>query len=168
MSKIAIIATDGFEYSELTEPKKALEAAGHETKVISLEEGTIAASHDAGTVPVDHAIAGMEASDFDALVLPGGVGNPDTLRVNSEVIAFIRHFIEADKPVASICHGPWTLIEANAVEGKHVTSWPSLRTDLENAGANWSDQAVVVDGKLVTSRNPNDLPAFNEAFLQLL
>jgi protease I len=168
MSKIAIIATDGFEFSELTKPKEALEAAGHETKVLSIKEDDIHAAHDEGSVAVDHLIEGCDAEDFDALVLPGGVGNPDILRTHSHVIAFIRHFIDADKPVASICHGPWTLIEAEAVAGKKMTSWPSLRKDLENAGADWVDQEVVVDGKLVTSRNPDDLPAFNEAFLKLL
>ena len=167
MAKIAIVATNGFEYSELTSPKKALEEAGHETTVLSIEEGEIEAAHDAGIVAVDHLIEGSNAEDFDGLVLPGGVGNPDILRTHSHVVAFIRHFIDADKPVASICHGPWTLIEADAVAGKKVTSWPSLKTDLENAGAHWVDEEVVVDGKMVTSRNPNDLPAFNQAFLGL-
>ena len=166
--KIAIVATNGFEHSELTKPKQYLENAGHTTQVISISSGEIEAAHDAGSVPVDTTFDGINAADYDALVLPGGVSNPDTLRTHSEVVAFIRHFVDAKKPIAAICHGPWTLIEADAVVDKKVTSWPSLKTDLENAGATWVDEKVVVDDNLVTSRKPDDIPAFNEAFGKLL
>ncbi len=124
MSKIAIVATNGFEYSELTKPKESLEEAGHEVTVLSIEEGEIQAAHDAGSVTVNQLIEGSDANDYDGVVLPGGVANPDILRTHSHAVAFIRHFIDANKPVAAICHGPWTLIEADAVAGKRVTSWP--------------------------------------------
>jgi protease I len=117
---------------------------------------------------VDLELANAKAADYDALVLPGGVANPDTLRVNEKAVAFIREFAQSGKPIAAICHGPWTLIEAHAVKGKKVTSWPSLKTDLKNAGAEWVDEEVVVDGNLVTSRKPDDLPAFNREFIKLL
>jgi protease I len=169
--KIAVLATDGFEQSELTEPVKALRAAGANVQVVSLKAGEIQGMkhHDKGDkTRVDLELSKTKASDFDALVLPGGVANPDTLRANKEAVAFVKSFVTAGKPIAAICHGPWTLIEADAVRGKKVTSWPSLHTDLKNAGANWVDQEVVVDGMLVTSRKPDDLPAFNKAFLKLL
>lgn len=166
--KIAILATNGFEHSELTGPKTALEHAGHETVVVSPETGEIAAAHDAGSVSVDNLIAEVSPDEFDGLVLPGGVANPDALRTNDDAINFIKHFTDAKKPIAAICHGPWTLIEAEAVAGLTMTSWPSLKTDLKNAGATWVDQEVVVSNNLVTSRKPDDVPAFNDAFLKLL
>jgi protease I len=169
MSKsIAIVATNGYEYSELTEPKKALEAAGHTAHVISLESGEIEAAHDDGSVTVDKVLSDTDPSGYDALVLPGGQINPDILRIKEDAMTFIKHFTESGKPIAAICHGPWTLIEADAVRGKKMTSWPSLKTDLVNAGADWVDEEVVTDGNIVTSRKPDDLPAFNEAFLALL
>lgn len=169
--KIAILATNGFEKSELFEPKKALENAGAETDVISIKSGKIKSwdKKDWGkTVDVDVVLKKASADDYDALVLPGGVMNPDQLRINEDAIAFIQAFVQAGKPIAAICHGPWTLIEAGGVEGKKMTSWPSLKTDLENAGAKWVDQEVVVDGFLVTSRKPDDIPAFNEKFIALV
>jgi protease I len=169
--KIAVLATDGFEQAELTEPVKALRAAGATVTIIAPQGGEIQGMkhHEKGDkTKVDLELGKAHAADFDGLVLPGGVANPDTLRVNKEAVAFIEHFVTAKKPIAAVCHGPWTLIEANAVRGKKVTSWPSLRTDLKNAGATWVDQEVVVDGNLVTSRKPDDLPAFNREFLALL
>ncbi|EKN01221.1 MULTISPECIES: type 1 glutamine amidotransferase domain-containing protein [Acidocella] len=169
--KIAVLATDGFEQSELTEPVRALHEAGARPVVIAPHEGQIQGmKHDkpGDKVKVEQVLDHANAKDFDALVLPGGVANPDSLRINKEAVAFIRQFVQAGKPVAAICHGPWTLIEAGAVKGRKLTSWPSLRTDLKNAGAEWVDQEVVVDGMLVTSRNPDDLPAFNKALLKLL
>ncbi len=169
--KIAILATDGFEQAELTAPQKALSEAGATVVVIAPQGGEIQGmEHDkkGQKVKVDLELAKAKAEDFDGLVLPGGVANPDTLRIDKDAVAFIRHFVTAGKPIAAICHGPWTLIEAEAVRGKTMTSWPSLRTDLKNAGANWVDQPVVVDGALVTSRKPDDLPQFNRAFIELL
>jgi protease I len=166
--KIAILATNGFEHSELTGPKAALEQAGHETVVVSPESGSIEAAHDAGSVAVNNLIAEVRPEEFDGLVLPGGVVNPDTLRINEDALNFIQHFVDKKKPIAAICHGPWTLIETKAVAGHTMTSWPSLKTDLENAGATWVDEAVVTSENLVTSRKPADIPAFNEALLQLL
>jgi len=169
--KIAVLETDGFEQSELTEPVKALKAAGATVTIISLKPGEIQGMkhHDKGDkTKVDMELSKAKADDFDALVLPGGVANPDTLRVDANAIAFIEQFVKAKKPIGAICHGPWTLIEANAVRGKKMTSWPSLKTDLKNAGAEWVDQSVVVDGNLVTSRKPDDLPDFNREFLALI
>jgi protease I len=169
--KIAVLATDGFEQAELTEPVEALRAAGASVTIVSLKAGEIQGMkhHEKGDkTKVDLELSKAKPEDFDALVLPGGVANPDTLRVDQNAIAFIEHFVKAKKPIAAICHGPWTLIEANAVRGKKLTSWPSLKTDLKNAGAEWVDQAVVVDGNLVTSRKPDDLPAFNRELLALI
>jgi len=169
--RVAVLATDGFEQAELTEPVKALRAAGASVSIISLKPGEIQGMkhHDKGDkIKVDLELSKAKPEDFDALVLPGGVANPDTLRTDQHAIAFIEHFVKAHKPIAAICHGPWTLIEANAVRGKQMTSWPSLKTDLKNAGAEWVDRAVVVDGNLVTSRKPDDLPEFNREFLGLL
>ncbi len=169
--KIAVLATDGFEQVELTEPVKALRAAGAEVTIISQKPGEIQGMnhHEKGDkIKVDLELAKARPEDFDGLVLPGGVANPDTLRTDKQAIAFIRHFTQGDKPVAAICHGPWTLIEADAVHGKRITSWPSLKTDLQNAGANWVDQSVAVDGNLVTSRKPDDLKDFNREFISLL
>lgn len=169
--KIAVLATDGFEQVELTEPVKALRAEGADVTIVSLKTGEIQGMHHhekGDKTKVDLALSGAHAGDYDALVLPGGVANPDTLRTDQSAIAFIEHFVQANKPIAAICHGPWTLIEANAVRGKKLTSWPSLKTDLKNAGANWVDQSVVVDGKLVTSRKPDDLKDFNRELLALI
>jgi protease I len=169
--KIAVLATNGFEQAELIEPVKALRAAGATVQVIAPASGEIQGmKHDVkgDKTKVDLELSKARANDFDGLVLPGGVANPDTLRINKEAIAFIKSFVSAGKPIAAICHGPWTLIEAGGVKGKKMTSWPSLHTDLQNAGANWVDQEVVVDGNLVTSRKPDDLPAFNREFLALL
>lgn len=169
--KIAVLATDGFEQAELTEPVRALREAGAQPVVVAPHAGQIQGMkhHEKGDmVKVDQTLDHADAKNFDALVLPGGVANPDALRVDKEAVAFVRHFVQSSKPVAAICHGPWSLIEANAVKGRKMTSWPSLRSDLRNAGADWVDQEVVVDGPLVTSRKPDDLPAFNRALLKLL
>jgi len=169
--KIAVLATDGFEQVELTEPVKALRAAGAEVTIVSPKPGEIQGMnhHEKGDkIKVDLELANARPEEFDGLLLPGGVANPDTLRTDKHAVAFIRHFTEAHKPVAAICHGPWTLIEAGAVHGKRITSWPSLKTDLQNAGANWVDQSVAVDGNLVTSRKPDDIKDFNREFISVL
>jgi protease I len=168
--KVAILSTDGFEQVELLEPKKALEKAGAEVVIVSPKSGSIQGmNHDkkGDKIAVDLELSGAKASDFDALVLPGGVANPDALRIDEEAIAFVKAFVDADKPIAAICHGPWTLIEAEGVSGKEMTSWPSLKTDLRNAGAEWFDKKVVVSEQLVTSRKPDDLPDFNREMLKL-
>lgn len=168
--RIAILATDGFEQSELIEPRKALDAAGADTSVVSPKQGTVRGwNHkDWGQeVNVDQALDQADPQDYDALVLPGGVMNPDHLRMQPKAVAFVKSFIEASKPIAAICHGPWTLIEAGACKGRRMTSWPSLQTDLRNSGAEWVDQEVVVDKNLVTSRKPEDLPAFNREIIKL-
>jgi protease I len=168
--KVAILATDGFEQSELSEPRKALQEAGADTEIVSLKPGRIRgwkAKQWGDEVEVDATLDDADPKDYDALVLPGGVMNPDTLRTQPQAIAFVKAFVDAGKPIAAICHGPWTLIEAGAVRGHRMTSWPSLQTDLRNAGAVWVDQEVVVDGKLITSRKPADLPAFNREILEL-
>jgi len=160
---IAILATDGFEQVELTEPMAALKAAGAEVHVVAPKDGTIQGfnHHDKGDkIAVDRVLSEVSARDYDGLVLPGGVINPDALRLEPEAIDFIREVVRAGTPVAAICHGPWTLIDAGAVDGRKLTSWPSLKTDLRNAGAEWVDAEVVVDAGLVTSRKPDDLPAF--------
>ncbi len=169
--KIAVLATDGFEQAELTEPVRALRAAGATVTVIAPHGGEIQGmNHDqkGDMTKVELELNQARAQDFDALLLPGGVANPDTLRVDKAAVAFVKDFSDAGKPIAAICHGPWTLIETGAVRGKQMTSWPSLHTDLKNAGADWVDQEVVVDGNLVTSRKPDDIPAFNKAFLEVL
>jgi protease I len=161
--KIAILATDGVEQAELTEPLAALLQASAQVAVIAPHAGQIQGMqhHEkADMLTVSHDLDSVSPEAFDALVLPGGVANPDTLRTIPEAVAFVRHFVEAGKPIAAICHGPWTLIEADGVRGRTVTSWPSLQTDLRNAGAQWQDREVVRDGTLVTSRKPDDLPAF--------
>ncbi len=168
--KVAILVTDGFEQSELLEPRKALDEAGATTLVVSpAGEKVRGWSHkDWGNdVPVDVALDSANAADFDALLLPGGVMNPDQLRINPKAVAFVKSFTDAGKPVAAICHGPWTLLEAGAVRGRTLTSWPSLKTDLKNAGATWVDKEVVSDGGLVTSRKPDDIPAFNREMIRL-
>lgn len=161
--KIAILATDGFEQVELTRPMEAVKKAGATVHIVSLEKGKIQGfnhADKADTFSVDCLVSEVKASDYDGLILPGGVHNPDALRVESDAVEFIRDFFEQHKPVAAICHGPWTLIEADVVRGRTLTSWPSLRTDLENAGAEWVDEEVHCDNGLVTSRNPDDLDAF--------
>lgn len=161
--KVAVLATDGFEQSELEKPVAALKAAGAQVEVVSPKSGQIQGweHQDKGrTVPVDRELASADAAAYDAIVLPGGVLNPDALRLEPKAIDFIRHFVTQKKPIAAICHGPWTLINAGGVDGKAMTSWPSLETDLKNAGARWVDREVVVDRGLVTSRKPDDLPAF--------
>ncbi len=168
--KIAILATDGVEQVELTEPQKALKEAGAEVTVVSLKPGTIQGmNHDqkGDSLPVDKTLADVKPEQFDGLVLPGGVANPDYLRVDEQAVAFVKSFASNGKPIAAICHGPWTLIEADAVRGKKMTSWPSLQTDLRNAGATWTDEAMVRDGMLVTSRKPDDLKQFNAAAIEM-
>jgi protease I len=167
---VAILATDGFEQSELLEPRRALDEAGAKTEVVSLKAGSIKGwNHKewGGTVVVDKTVDSIDAKSYDALLLPGGVMNPDNLRMNAKAVAFVKAFFDAKKPVAAICHGPWTLIEAGAVKGRTLTSWPSLKTDIQNAGGSWVDQEAVVDGNLVTSRNPKDIPAFNRELTKL-
>lgn len=157
---IALLSTDSFEDSELTEPKQALEDAGAEVTIISEHLGVITGKN--GTeVAVDMTVEDVEPSEFDGLLLPGGVGNPDVLRQNDFAVEFVREFVEGGKPVAAICHAPWLLIEADVVKGRTLTSWPSLKTDIINAGGNWVDEPVVVDNGLVTSRKPDDIPDFN-------
>ena len=161
--KVAILATDGVEQVEFTKPRDALLAAGADVDIVSIKLEPIQAFNhmDRGdTFRVDREVSDARAEDYDALVLPGGVSNPDLLRVDDEAVAFVHEFFAQGKPVGAICHGPWTLIEADVVRGRTVTSWPSLQTDLRNAGAEWVDEEVVVDQGLVTSRKPDDLPAF--------
>ncbi len=163
------VANEGIEQVELTEPWQAIEQAGGTPKLISLESGKVqAANHleKADTFEVDATFADSDASDYDALVLPGGVANPDRLRMDVTAVGVIREFFDAGKPVAAICHAPWTLVEADVVRGRTLTSWPSLQTDLRNAGASWVDEEVVVDGSLITSRKPDDLPAFNATLVK--
>jgi protease I len=167
--RVAVLATDGFEQVELTEPVKALKAAGAEVDVVSPKEGQIQGwkHHDkADKVKVDRPLASAKPDDYSALVLPGGVVNPDALRLEPKAIAFVKHFVDSGKPIGAICHGPWTLIDAGGVKGHKVTSWPSLKTDLINAGAKWEDSEVVTDQGLVTSRKPDDLPAFNAKIIE--
>jgi protease I len=167
--KVAILVADGFEQIEMTEPRAALDAAGAETRIVSPASGRVQGwKHfdKADQFPVDVPLNDAKADEFDALLLPGGVANPDQLRVNPKAVAFVREFFQAGKPVAAICHAPWTLIEAGAVNGRTVTSWPSLKTDLGNAGAQWVDREVVTDNGLVTSRKPDDLPAFNRKMIE--
>lgn len=171
MTKVMILATDGFEQSELMKPKENLENAGIETTIVSLEAGEIKGwdQKDWGkSVKVDMTVADAKADDFDALLLPGGQMNPDILRMNEDAIELIKDFDSAGKPIAAICHAPWLLVEANIVDGKTVTSWPSVRTDLINAGADVVDREVVTDGNLITSRKPEDIPAFSKAIIAKL
>ncbi len=168
---IMILATDGFEQSELEQPVKLLQEAGFQTLVVSPKEGEIR-GWDGGDwglpVTVDRPLADANADDYAALVLPGGQMNPDILRMEDKAIQLVRDFHDAGKPVAAICHGPWLLAEADVIDGKRVTSWPSIRTDLANAGAEVEDAEVVVDGNLITSRNPDDIPAFSDALIKTL
>lgn len=167
--RVAILATDGFEEAELLEPWKALREAGAAVDIVSLKAGDIRGyRHDQpGTlVAATVEVASAEADDYDGLVLPGGVRSPDVLRMDRSAVNFVKDFVDAAKPIAAICHGPWTLIEAGGVKGRRLTSWPSLRTDLRNAGAEWVNEEVVVDEGLVTSRKPADLPAFNRKMVE--
>jgi protease I len=167
---VAILATDGFEQSELLDPRRALDQAGASTAVVSLKSGEIKGwNHQewGETIAVDHTVDSVDAKNFDALLLPGGVMSPDKLRMDATAVAFVKAFFAAKKPVAAICHGPWTIIEAGAAKGRTLTSWPSLKTDVQNAGGTWVDQETMVDGNLVTSRNPKDIPAFNREILKL-
>ena len=168
MKRVLIIATDGFEQSELMGPKARLEEAGIETTVASLEDGEITGWKDKGwgdSVKVDLTVDEVSAEDYGALLLPGGQINPDILRMNETVIGLVREFNSANKPIAAICHAPWLLAEADIIEGKTVTGWPSIRTDLKNAGANVVDSEVAMAGNLITSRNPDDIPAFSDALI---
>src|SRR3954469_18623782 len=167
--KVAFVATDGVEQVELTEPWKAVEAEGGKPQLISLEDGEIQGFEHldkADTFKVDKAVADADPNDYDGLVQPGGVANPDFLRTSEDAVRFTRAFFEAGKPVAEICHGPWMLVEADVVRGRKVTSWPSLQTDIRNAGGEWVDEEVVVDNGLVTSRKPDDLPAFCDKLVE--
>jgi protease I len=167
---VAILVEDGFEQVELVKPRQALDQAGAETHIVSPKGERVRAWNftDWGDeFPVDVALDRAQPHDFDALLLPGGVMNPDALRMQEKAVAFVRAFFDASKPVAVICHGPWTVIEAGAAHGRRIASWPSLKTDLRNAGAEWVDQEVVVDGNLVSSRKPDDIPAFNREMLEL-
>lgn len=169
--KIAMLVTDGFEQSEMTEPKKALEAAQAKVDIISPNKQTVKGwkhTHWGDEFNVDADLDAANARNYDALVLPGGVMNPDKLRMEPKAIAFIKNFVDDKKPIAAICHGPWTLIEAGGIKGKTVTSWPSIQSDLKNAGAKWVDKQVIRDGQLVTSRKPDDLPAFNEEMIKMI
>lgn len=167
--KVAILVEDGFEQIELTSPKQALEEAGATTHIVSPKSGKVKGWEHTKwgqEFPVDVAIEQANAGEYDALLLPGGVMNPDKLRTNKQAVQFVRTFFDQKKPVAAICHGPWVLVEANVVNGRKMTSYHSIQTDLKNAGATWVDQEVVVDNGLVTSRNPDDLPAFNRKLVE--
>jgi protease I len=168
--KVAILVEDGFEQVELVEPRKVLDQAGAETRIVSPRTERVRGWNftDWGDeFPVDVGLDRAQTGDFDALLLPGGVMNPDALRMQAQAVAFVKAFFDAGKPVAVICHGPWTVIEAGAARGRRIASWPSLKTDLRNAGAEWMDQEVVVDGNLVSSRKPDDIPAFNREMIEL-
>jgi protease I len=168
--KVAILVTDGFEQVELVDPRKALDEVGAETRIVSPKSGRVRGwkfTDWGDELPVDVMLDSAQPRDFDALLLPGGVMNPDALRINARAVEFVKHFFQADKPVASICHGPWTIIEAGAARGRRIASWPSLKTDLRNAGAEWIDQEAVVDRNLVTSRKPQDIPAFNREMIAM-
>jgi protease I len=167
--RVAILATDGVEQVELLQPRKALQAAGAQTMVVAPHDGVIKGwdvQQWGQEIPVDRTLQSANPDDFDALLLPGGVMNPDKLRTVPEAVSFVRSFVTAGKPIAAICHGPWMLVEADAVRGRTLTSWPSLQTDIRNAGATWVDQEVVTDRGMVTSRNPDDIPAFNRKMIE--
>lgn len=167
--RVAALVDNGFEQSELAEPKKALEAAGAKVDIVSPQDTKVKGWQHikwGDEFSVDRKLEDVRADEYDALLLPGGVMNPDKLRANAKAVQFVKDFVDAGKPIAAICHGPWTLIEAGAVEGRRMTSWPSLATDLRNAGANWVDQECVVDNGLVTSRKPDDIPAFNKKMIE--
>ena len=167
--KVAILVTDGFEQVELTKPREALDAAGAETKIVSLKPGKIQGMHHADKgdkFDVDLTLDEARAEEFDALMIPGGLMNPDALRSNEDALEFTRHFFREGKPVAAICHGPWVLIDAGVVRGRILTSWPAIKTDVKNAGGKWVNEEVVVDNGLVTSRKPDDIPAFNKKMVE--
>jgi deglycase len=167
--RVAIIAADMVEQVELVEPRKALDEAGATTELLSLKPGEIQGFNHfdkADRLKVDRLVEEADASDYDALMIPGGVGNPDQLRADENVVSFVRDFFAAGKPVAAICHGPWVLVEAGVVRDRKLTSWPSIQTDIRNAGGNWVDEEVVVDNGLVTSRKPDDIPAFNAKMIE--
>jgi len=167
--RIAILATDGFEQVELTEPRKALDQAGAKTEVISPRSGEIRGwkiKEWGDRVNVDRPLEEARAEDYDALVLPGGVMNPDRLRMDPRAVSFVKEFAATGRPIAAICHGPWTLIEAGVVKGRTFTSWPSVKTDLKNAGAIWVDKEVATDGQFISSRKPDDIPAFSKAIIE--
>ena len=167
--KVAILVADGFEQVEMTEPRKALEEAGAETKIVSPKPGQIQGMHHADKgdkFDVDLTLDDARPEEFDALMIPGGLMNPDQLRSTPEALEFTRHFFREGKPVAAICHGPWVLIDAGVVRGRTLTSWPAIKTDVKNAGGNWVNEEVVVDNGLVTSRKPDDIPAFNEKMIE--
>jgi protease I len=164
-----LVASEGIEKVELVDPWKAVADAGHTAVLLSPDSGSVQLYDHldkADTQAVDAQVGSASPDDYDALVLPGGVANPDALRMDADAVAFVKTFVESGRPVAAICHAPWTLIEADVVRGKRITSWPSLQTDLRNAGAEWLDEQVVTDGNLITSRNPDDLPAFIGALLE--
>jgi protease I len=168
--KVAILAADMFERVELEEPRKALEDAGADVEIVSIHDGEIQGFDHfdpANTVKVDRIVEEASPDDYDALLVPGGVGNPDQLRGDESAVSFVRGFHDAGKPMAVICHGPWVLVESGVVRGKRLTSWPTLETDIRNAGGEWTDEEVVVDGNLVTSRKPDDIPAFNREMLRI-
>ena len=167
--KIAILVDNGFEQVEMTEPRKALEEAGAGTDLVSPQQGQVKGwdhTQWGKQFDVDVPLTGANPEDYDALLLPGGVMNPDHLRQNTQAVDFVRAFVNSGKPIAAICHGPWTLIEAGAARGREMTSWPSLKTDLKNAGARWVDREVVTDNGIVTSRKPDDIPAFNRKMIE--
>lgn len=167
--KVAFLATDGVEQVELTDPRKALDQAGATTHLVSPKDGEIKAwkfKEWGDSFKVDRSLDQVKASDYDALILPGGVINPDHLRQEPKAVGFVKEFAQSSKPVAAICHGPWTLIEAGVVNGRRMTSWPSLKTDLKNAGANWVDEQVIQDGNFITSRKPEDIPAFSKKIIE--
>jgi protease I len=168
--KVAILVTDGFEEVEMVKPRKALAEAGAETSIVSPKDGKVRSwdhTNWSAEYPADVALDEAQPQDFHALLLPGGVINPDALRMQPKAVAFVKAFFDAGKPVAAICHGPWMVIEAEAAKGRRIASWPSLKTDLRNAGAQWMDQEVVVDANLVSSRKPDDIPAFNREMIAL-
>jgi protease I len=168
--KVAILAADMFERVELEEPRRALEDAGADVEIVSIHDGEILGFDHfdpAGKLKVDRTVEEVSPGDYDALLIPGGVGNPDQLRGDESAVDFVRDFHEAGKPMAVICHGPWMLVESDVVRGKKVTSWPTLATDIRNAGGRWVDEEVVVDGNVVTSRKPDDIPAFNREMLRV-
>jgi protease I len=168
--KIAILVEDGFEQVELTEPRKALDQAGAKTSIVSPKRDQVRGwNHKewGDSLPVDINLDQADSGNFDALLLPGGVMNPDRLRMEPKAVAFVKAFFDAGKPVAAICHGPWTIVEADVARGRRMTSWPSLKTDLKNAGAEWVDQEMVLDKNLVSSRKPDDIPAFNRGMIEL-
>ena len=167
--KVAILVTDGFEQVEMTKPREALDEAGAETKIVSLKPGKIQGMHHADKADkfdVDLTLDEARPEEFDALLIPGGLMNPDALRSNEDALEFTRHFFREGKPVAAICHGPWVLIDADVVRGRTLTSWPAIKTDVKNAGGKWVNEEVVVDNGLVTSRKPDDIPAFNKKMIE--